>query len=231
MWKGIHKINFTHSIKEIVTLLYDLITPCPSVSDFPIVTILDFFQLHRIYLIAQSLSLRTSIQAQAHTQCVESIFRGFTPLCRLKHPKLYSQGILENRNEETVSFPPSSSSSLTFRVRWAEPGGGWLKTEMWVLLRLKAVLQSLECTGSPALVPTDIRFSSNFLISVWSYSTHSLLPIVKSSEDPFWLILGILLNYPNSSLLSECTVDIKILSKVWIWGPIDMLPQTLNPMS
>lgn len=129
MWKGIHKISFIHSIKEIVTLLYDLITPCPSVSDFPVVTILDFFQLHRIYLIAQSLSLWTSIQAQAHTQCVESVLRGFILLSHLKHPVIFSR--YRRKQEWGNSFFPPLFLLPLWRSGSGEQSLGMVDSKLW----------------------------------------------------------------------------------------------------
>lgn len=47
-----------------------------------------------------------------------------------------------------------------------------LNCEMSVLLGLKAVSQNLECIGSLAWVPKDIKLSPNFLLLIWSYNTH-----------------------------------------------------------
>lgn len=105
-----------------------------------------------------------------------------------------------------------------------------LNCEMQVLLGLKTVFQSLECIGSLVWAPKDISFFPqfpNFAVLL----QYSLVPIVKSIKDHFWLILGIFLNYPNSSLLLEFMIAINILSRVWIWDPIDMLPQSPDPLN
>lgn len=119
---------------------------------------------------------------------------------------------LRKQEWENSLFPPLPSSSSWCQVSWAEPPGCWLNSARcgicwgWKLIFQVLTVQTVQ------------------LPSLWSCCSHCHR---LSSSKTLWDDS----EYPNSSLSLECNTDTNILSHISIWGPMDMLSQTLNPLN